>query len=293
MAKKNFSEEELDELLTRLPQSARSPQGKFSAENSFDMLEKRLPKKAKRLSFLKYVAATAAVLIVALIGVNNFLGTKAPEMITLSTTDKLQEVTLPDGTTITLSHYSTLTYPKDFDGDIREVTLLGEGYFEVSKDKSRPFIVKAQDIQIKVLGTHFNVEAYANDTEIRTTLLEGSVAVSKMNNPDHIILKPNETAVYSKESAKLISQANMNAQDEIGWKNGVFIFNDIPLHDIVRDLSNYYNITIEISNEKLKNYKLTARFDKGENLDEMLSLLQIVGNFGYTKTDNTIIIKPN
>lgn len=293
MNKQHLSGEDLDNLLTNLSESARTPSRKFSAEQSYKKLGERLPKKKVIFTpFFRYVAAASVLLIVAL-STYLFNGMGEPEMITLSTADQMKEIVLPDGSNVVLSHYSSITYPSEFKGDTRSVTLQGEGYFEVSKDKEHPFIVQAQDINVQVLGTQFNVQSYPNDSEIKTTLFEGSVAIHNIRNDNSIVLKPNETAVFSKKTGVLSHGVNLHAKDDIAWKNNTVIFNDITLSQIVIDLSNYYNVEIKIADDNLKDYKLTARFENGESLDDILSLLKTVGNFTYKKQSESIIIEPN
>ena len=102
-----------------------------------------------------------------------------------------RNVILPDGSSVLLNRHSSLSYPKRFKSDNREVQLTGEAYFEVSKDQKHPFIVQTEHINVQVLGTHFNVDAYRNSPEVKTTLLTGSVAVSNKRNSVRMILKPN------------------------------------------------------------------------------------------------------
>ena len=117
---------------------------------------------------------------------------------TVSTLAETRTVHLPDGTSVTLNHYSSLSYPERFKSDNREVELSGEAYFEVSKDPKHPFIVQTETIDVQVLGTHFNVDAYQNNPDVKTTLLTGSVAVSNKSKSVRMILKPNEIAIYNK-----------------------------------------------------------------------------------------------
>lgn len=119
--------------------------------------------------------------------------------LTVSTLAEVRTIRLPDHTEVTLNRYSSLTYPERFKGDTREVQLQGEAYFEVAKDARHPFIVQAQEVNVKVLGTHFNVEAYQPDASIKTTLLEGRVAVNIPHTGEEMVLSPNESAIYDKE----------------------------------------------------------------------------------------------
>ncbi|MFT4168779.1 MAG: FecR domain-containing protein [Dysgonomonas sp.] len=293
MKKRNLSEEEVDKLLSRLSASTRGPQDKNTSEKNYSLLEKQFSKPiVKRFPLYRYAAAASVILIVSLsIYLMQLLG--SPKMLTISTAQHLKEVTLPDGTTVTLSRYSTLQYPEKFNGETREVILSGEGFFDVSKDKQHPFIVNASEVQIKVLGTQFNVQSYSRDNYIKTTLLEGSVAISNSRNGNTKELLPNESATFYKESGRLTKETENNAIDEALWKSGIIIFNNKPLSIIAGELSNYFNIKINITDKELKNNRLNARFENSESLEEILNLLQSAGNFSWKKQNNTIIISTN
>jgi len=142
---------------------------------------------------------------------------------------------------------------------------------------------------VEVLGTQFNVEAYADNPEIKTTLLEGSVAVYNDFTPQ-IILKPNESATYNKEQKKLTHNDNEDAAGEIAWKDGKLIFANIAMEEIARQLSNHFGLTIRIQNPELKTFKMTGSFNSGETLDDILDLLKVAGEFEYRKTEPNILL---
>lgn len=162
-------------------------------------------------------------------------------------------------------------------------------YFEVSKNPKKPFRVKANGVTIRVLGTHFNVNAYAADSLVETTLLEGSVSVSNNANGKQMILKPNETAIYRKSTGILSMHINANAQNEISWREGVLSFNDISMGEIARQLSHHFNVTIQIKSEQLRNYKLNARFKQNETLEEILEMLAPIVGFTYHMPQSNLI----
>ena len=211
-------------------------------------------------------------------------------MQTISTLAEIQEITLPDQSVVTLNRYSTLRFPTRFRGDKREVQLTGEAYFDVEKDKRHPFIVKAEVIDVEVLGTRFNIEAYPSDPEIKTTLLEGSVEVSIPGENKQLILSPNESAVYDRAKQCLAHEVNQESDNEITWRNGHFQFDYLPLQEISRQLSHAFNLKIEITDPALRSFRIRANFSNGESLEEILSLLKGAAHFNYTKTNDTIII---
>lgn len=278
--------QEPDKLLERLVASTRSPRGRFSAAESYKILEKKLFPNRSRILSLRITAAAAAIALLCVMSWSVYQYMKPIAMCTISTLANQQEVRLPDGTQITLNHYSTLTYPEKFNTDTRKVELSGEAYFEVSKDKEHPFIVETSSVDVEVLGTHFNVEAYPDDPEVSTTLFEGSVAVSNKSNANQVILKPNEQAIYNKETNSLICKAADDVTEELAWREGKFIFNHLPLQEIVRQLSNSFGIRIDIPDKALQEYRLTARFTDGEGLTEILDLLKTAAHFNYTYSQN-------
>ena len=209
----------------------------------------------------------------------------------IATLAETRTITLPDQTEIVLNRYSSLTYPERFRGKDRKVQLQGEAYFEVSKDAAHPFKVEAGAIIVQVLGTHFNVEAYPEDTQVKTTLLEGSVSVSLIGKAEEsLILSPNESAIYNKDKKSLTLHTENNASEEIIWRNGTLLFKSIPLQEIVRQLSNAFHTDIRIEDADLQNYRMTATFSDGETLEEILSLLCRNQKFEYTKTNDIITI---
>lgn len=290
-----YTETELEKTLNKLIASTRSPRGRFSAAASYPQLERMLKAHSRRLVLVRTFATAAAVALLCLSVWTAYLYMQPVAMQTVSTLAETRTVNLPDGTSVTLNHYSTLTYPERFKTDNREVELNGEAYFEVSKDKKHPFIVQTEAVDVRVLGTQFNVDAYRDSPDVRTTLLTGSVAVSNKSNSEHMILKPNEIAIYNKVEKKLTRKLLEDATDEISWRHGEFIFDDVPLRDIARELSNSFGTTIQITDPTLQNYRISARFRNGEDLETILSVLQDAGYFNYSHNDKqiTITAKPD
>lgn len=290
-----YTETELEKTLNKLIASTRSPRGRFSAAASYPQLERMLKAHSRRLVLVRTFATAAAVALLCLSVWTAYLYMQPVAMQTVSTLAETRTVSLPDGTSVTLNHYSTLTYPERFKSDNREVELNGEAYFEVSKDKKHPFIVQTEAVDVRVLGTQFNVDAYCDSPDVRTTLLTGSVAVSNKSNSEHMILKPNEIAIYNKVEKKLTRKLLKDATDEISWRHGEFIFDEVPLRDIARKLSNSFGTTIQITDPALQNYRISARFRNGEDLETILSVLQDAGYFNYSHNNNqiTITAKPD
>lgn len=281
---------DIDKVLNKLIASTRSPRGRFTAENSWKLLEKQLFARRNRRLLWMRVASAAAVVLLCMAGWLAYDAWRPAPMLMVSTLAETRTVVLPDQTKVTLNRYSTLSYPERFKEKRRKVHLQGEAYFEVAKDAKHPFIVKAEAVRVKVLGTHFNVEAYPGDAEVRTTLLEGSVAVSLKGENQRLVLAPNESAVYNKKKGTLVQEAAPGAKNEILWRKGIILFDQLPLHEIVRQLSNAFQTDICIDDPQLQNYRMTATFDTSEDLTQILDLLKNAGNFNYKKENNTITL---
>lgn len=281
-----------EQIIDLLAASTRSPKGKYSADESYKMLEERLAgkRKRKRLRTIQFISAAAAVLICVL-GWSVYTYMEPVEMQIVSTLAEVRTIQLPDGSEVALNNFTTITYPRKFKNKYREVRISGEAYFEVTSDKNHPFIVQTGTVNVEVLGTHFNVEAYDRDSEVKTTLFEGSVAVSNKEETVKTILIPNERAIYNKVEGSLTKETATDAWTNISWKEGKIIFINQPLKEIARQLTNTFNTPILIENETLKDYKMTGRFVDGESLNEILQLLQTAGNFEITKYKERILIE--
>ena len=280
--------EDIESLLNKLTASTRSPQGRYTADESWELLEKRIPQPVNKTRRLWMISSVAASILLCIAGWFTYDYVRPASIETVSTLAQISTITLPDQTVVTLNRYSTLSYPARFKGETRNVSLKGEAYFEVKKDTDHPFIVQADTVRIQVLGTHFNVEAYPEDEKIRTTLLEGSVAVTAPGRK--LVLSPNESAVYNRAEQKLLHEMTPESSNEIAWRDGHFLFDNLPLKDIARQLSHTFHVKINITDTTLQNYRIRAHFTEKENLKQMLDLLKGAGNFRYTQTNDTIFI---
>ncbi len=203
-------------------------------------------------------------------------------------------VQLADSTKVWLNSESQLKYPVAFvDGETRQVELLyGEAYFEVSpstKHKGSKFKVKTQMQNVEVIGTEFNIKAYRDESTIYTTLVKGKVAVSNVNNKE--ILAPNEQSRISK-SDDHIAISEVDVYNEISWRKGLFVFKGMPLKDIAKVLSRWYDTDIEFADPALGNVKFNGVLNKNQKLEDILTTIKNI-NFinAYEKKDNKIIIK--
>lgn len=148
---------------------------------------------------------------------------------------------LSDGTKVWLNASSSLTFPTSFASNERKVILTGEAYFEVAKDKKRPFRVSVNEMQVNVLGTHFNINAYDDEATINTTLLEGSVLLSEKS--QKVLLKPGQQAQKQKKGTIVVNN-KVNIDKVMGWKNGVFYFENADLQTVLREISRWYDVDV-------------------------------------------------
>lgn len=283
------TDKEFDDLLEQLTASTHSPRKEFDAESSYNKLEKSITVKSPKLRPFKYISIAASIILI--LGFSFMYCRHSIATITIQTLAETKTIALPDGTKVILNHFSSLSYPEEFNEDSRNVQLSGEGYFEVMKNPQQPFIVTAEEIKVRVLGTHFNINAYSNNRNVTTTLLEGSVEVTENKNSDKVILKPNESAIYDKVTTTLIQQKDKHAQNEIAWCDGNILFDDMPLKEIVQELSNRFGVDIQIEDSNLQDFRLTGRFTNEEGVVEILKLLQTAGNFTIEQTTKTIKLK--
>ncbi|RDC55153.1 FecR family protein [Pedobacter chinensis] len=182
------------------------------------------------------------------------------------------QVSLPDGTKVWLNAATTLKYPYAFAKNERAVELSGEAYFEVSKDHTRPFRVKTDEQTVEVLGTHFNINAYKNETAVKTTLLEGAVKVS--NALGSVNLHPGEQSRLNSSTAKLIVDQQIDIDKEMAWKNNVFSFDNDDLQTIMRQISRWYDVDV-VYEGKITSEKYVGEIPRSSNLAEVFKILEL------------------
>lgn len=181
------------------------------------------------------------------------------------------QISLPDGSKVWLNALSALKFPTMFKGKERAVELTGEAYFEIAKDKTRPFRVKMPDeTLIEVLGTHFNIMAYPEERSVNATLLEGSINVQKGNL--NKMVTPGEMA---RVTDKIILQ-NVNTEDVVSWKNGLFRFEKADVHTVMREIERWYNVDV-VYEEGLPDNYISGYISRSSQLTEVLKMLELSG----------------
>ena len=189
---------------------------------------------------------------------------------------------LADGTKVWLNSNSSITFPTAFNGDSRQVKIIGEAYFEVAHNSSKPFSVKAGNQIVEDIGTVFNINSYGNEPAIRTTLVEGSVRVTA--NGDAKVLKPGQRSVVTKNS---IFTQDSDSEAETAWVGGRFIFHDEELHGVMRQLARWYNIEV-IYDYDPGNVSIDGRFSKSRNISQILKAFVQTGAVKFKIKGNVV-----
>jgi len=196
------------------------------------------------------------------------------------------QLTLPDGTKVWLNAASRITFPTAFGGAWRKVEISGEAYFEVARDAGRPFKASAGDADIEVLGTSFNINAYDDERAVKATLLDGSVKVSGARSG--VLLKPGQQAVINDQ---LQVKSDINIEQVLAWKNGLFYFNSTDIATVMQQLSRWYDIEVRYEG-KVPDIKVSGKMDKGLNLNEILEFLTKM-EVKYRLLGRTVVITNN
>lgn len=288
--RQNPDTDPFEELINHIAEVGRSPKGRFSSDATWQLLSRRLHRPRYRLTALRTFAAAASLILLIACGWWTYsYYSNLP--LKISTLAEVRTIDLPDRSKVTLNRYTTLTCPRRFNGKRREVNLSGEAYFEVSKDAAHPFIVHTSDMDVRVLGTHFNVNAYPDGQNIRTTLLEGKVEVKIPHSSLSAILLPGQRATLQLRKKELQKETLSDLSSAITWMDNLLIFRQTPLSEIAERLSQLYRKEIVISDEGLRNYRISAQFSTESSLEEILALLTDLGKFRYNIDNNRIIIQ--
>lgn len=190
------------------------------------------------------------------------------------------QVCLPDGSLVWLNAASSLTYSAALnERGVRRVRLEGEAYFQISRDKAHPFVVETKSQQVQVLGTHFNVNAYPEEGDVRTTLLEGSVKVTISEGAQQSkVLVPGQQARVDGDELNVLS---VNTAEVTAWKNGFFEFKRVPLNVIMRDLSRWYDIDIEYADDASRDVVMSGYVARSRNISVILERMQATGGVHF------------
>jgi transmembrane sensor len=209
---------------------------------------------------------------------------------TLSTTNgETYQVILPDHTQVWLNSGSSLSYPASFTGSAeRKVKLTGEAYFEVAKDKKRPFRVATAQQEVEVLGTHFNINSYSDEPVVRTTLLEGSIKIKQYSFDHTVTLKPNQQSILRHGAFKI---EIADVAEAVAWKNGNFVFNGETIQSIMRKLARWYNIEVDYEG-KITEEVFYADISRNKNITEVLKVLQQAEGVHFKIEERRVTVIP-
>ena len=263
--------------------------------NFLSALEDDKVNKSSLLSiFKRRFQQIAAVFIIGLMLSTIYLTTTASSTMNVIEVPKGETaiITLSDGTKVWLNSNSKLSYPSKFSWFEREVDFIGEGYFEVSHNKRVPFMVNTSDIEVKVLGTKFNLKTYDGESSF-VTLTEGKVLVKSQDNDEQKMMKPNDHLEFNQQN-EFILKENVDVIQISQWKTGSHGFNNQSLSDIATVLSRKYDVEIKINDKRLENEIFTCRTHENITLIEILELLRNTGQLDYKiLNDKSILILRN
>lgn len=198
------------------------------------------------------------------------------------------QVKLADGTNVWLNAASSIRFPTSFSSlKERKIELNGEAYFEVAKDPKHPFKVHTAKQEVEVLGTHFNISSYVDDSELKTTLLEGAVKVHNLQKDGvHVILKPGQQSIMAKGEIKV---AKADVDEALAWKNGLFVFNDEPLEHIMKRVSRWYDVEVVYEPGLDKNKLFGGSVSRFDNVSKVLRQLELTGGVQFKIEEGRII----
>lgn len=295
----------------RILESMRHPDVSDLADDSKELVFDRIRDKVKaesircvnrnkrRITWLFLKAACIGLLLSLSVGAGYWIGYEKDKKVqagvpaeAITPLGVVSRITLSDGTIVTLNGGSKLTYPTLFFGKERHVTLSGEGFFEVAKDHSHPFIVSSDKLSVRVLGTKFGFKSYKEDAHTMITLAEGSVKAIPLSKKAEagIILEPNQQLVLDNHTGEFLCR-NVDTKEYVSWKNGELYFRNNTLEDITRILERKFNVTVRILSDELRNECYYAHFVHGENAGQILKLLSFKRPWSFENKKDTIEIK--
>ena len=276
-----------------------NPLYKLNTEENLSKITSKINRSAKRRrAFILYSSSVAAsiLLFFTLFNLNNMDENKIKvnESIVSLNIPKggSKRLILSDGTSIWLGPNSQFSYSSFENSDKREVFLRGKAYFKVAKDSSRPFIVKTDNIDIRVLGTSFNVESIEGSNITETTVIEGVVSIKPKGeeNKKEIRLEMNDQAIFNK-TANSFLLSDVDASQYSKWREGTIVFIKKDFNYIVGELERTFDINIDIHNRALESHLFSAKFEKGQTIEEILKVFSLIEHFEYKIEDETITIK--
>ena len=270
----------------------------FEEENLVVRAERRLGRRLKRenqkkqevfklRSVLRYAAAIVGVMVLAA-GLAYWFRNKAEELVVASAAHgQVREMLLPDGTKVWLNQSSVLKYPRAFEGKERHVYLDGEAYFEVARNHEKPFMVKSPAMDVRVLGTSFNIKCRPDNSFAETTLIEGEVEVKDKSDKGRITLLPGQKAVLNRVTGRM-QVKQVDPKMEIVWHNDLIPFEKSSIFQIAAALERFYGVKIILSPDVDSTNTYSGVLKKKDNIESVLNSLRNSIPFNYKKVDDNL-----
>ncbi|MES2848804.1 MAG: FecR family protein [Bacteroidota bacterium] len=327
---RQYSETRYKELVQQI-KSMGIDEGRFTQDDHFinNSQEEETPVKSSKRRWIVALVSAAAVFLIAggiyflQSGGNSSAGIAEAQLKNQISTKNGSKTSLvlPDGTKVWLNAGSELVYDKNYGNKLREVSLVGEAYFDVVKNPERPFLIHTRKMDIKVLGTAFNVKCYPGEKTTETSLVRGSIEVTLKDRQEKIMLKPNEKLVINNNDYIPVKENRKQAQEvsktagtlvekpiislshltfypadstviETAWVQNRLVFSGENFEEVALKMERWYNVRIKFNNEKLKDEPLTGNFEK-ETVGEAFRALQLACPFSFTMKNDEITISKN
>lgn len=265
-------------------------ENRYMGKQKYDrfMLQKKKPHTDRRiLRWVGYAAAVVVLVVSSNLITYTYTHNEPPaqiaNMINTMITPAGQRacLVLQDGTEVWLNAKSKLVYPAQFTGEERKVTIEGEAFFDVAKDPSKPFIVSALGVEMKVLGTKFNVFCYPETGFVQTSLVEGAIKVFYAEKEEEGVILQSDQQVTVRDGQMMVEK--IKYPEHFLWKEGVYCFEKEPLINILKKLELYYDIRIIVKDTSLFNEAYTGKFRQRDSLDDIFRVLQQIRSFKVEK----------
>ena len=259
------------------------------AESDTEMSPLKVKYRSERIKRFSLLRVAAGFAIIALTTFAAIYFTRYSGYENVRTAMETKELELWDGSFVTLNTNSLLKYPKKFDKESRELSLRGEAFFDVIPDKTRPFIVNAGDIEVKVLGTSFNVNAYEKNKAIEVLVSTGRVAISSVKYQDkRIVLDPGNMGTFLKSEGSFIMEKEAD-KNYLSWKTLKIEFSNENLEEVIKILEKVYHTNIILKDPGLEDYRITVSFDN-QSLEAVINVLEATLDLEFSRKDDTIEI---
>ncbi|MCG2617243.1 FecR domain-containing protein [Terrimonas sp. NA20] len=318
----DYKEAAFNKHLQRMSNHFSEPVLQYESDLPEEQVELKVAKKKPVFRIMAWITAAAAVAVLGYFTYCYFPFTSAKNSNALAQNTvstkrgSKSKIQLPDGTQVWLNADSKITYNENFQGKIREVQLSGEAFFDVVHDEERPFVIHTSVIDVKVLGTAFNVRSYADEKNTETSLIRGSVEITLRNNPDKkIVLKPNDKLIVDNDEAKaetaspdvvrmphhdrpsLLTLGKVNFKEnqttalETLWIKNTLAFDKESLEEIALKIERWYDVKVSIPDTRIRRTEYSGVFED-EDLEQVMEALRISGNFHYDINKKEITIRP-